>query len=132
MLMLHDRTLDGQSDTGRYEGGKCNKHHLFYPRKQYNAGFAKRLREFPWLRIEIPIKKHRAIHQKVERVPLPPNKRLKEAFFILEDLARQCRLDKDADMEERINVLLCILDRHPECTPTCNALRKQKKVFLED
>lgn len=128
MLMLYDRL----NDRAKCEGGKRDKHHILYPRRTYDAGFAKRLREFPWLRVEIPMCKHKVIHQEIERIPMPPAKRMKEALFTLERLASEGRLDRDATLEQRIDVLICIWGRYPECTPTCNALREQKRIIRKE
>ncbi len=123
MLKIHDKLADKQG------GVKHNTHHILFPRRAYDVGWSKRLREFPWLKVELREDEHNSLHKQVERVPLPATKRMKEAVLVLEGLAEKGALDRDASIITRIDVLLCIWSGYTDTAPTCNALRAQKKVI---
>lgn len=108
---------------------RTNRHHVLYCRNKWSKGYAKRLREFSWLIVEVPMKSlHRKIHDKLDCVPLPKGVRIKEAFVILQGLASEGALKEDASLITRIDVLLCIWDGYTDCRSTCNALRVQRRI----
>ena len=121
---LYDRVQDKQLQ-------ELDRHHILFPRKKWDTGLAKRLRDNLYLKAQLPVDIHRELHRQIDRVPLPPATRIKEMVFILEDLRKNNKLDKDDNFVGRINLLLNIWERYPECQPTCNVLKQQKQLVTD-
>ena len=108
---------------------KTNRHHILYCRNTWSKGYAKRLRDFSWLIVEVPMKSlHRKIHDKLVCVPMPKGSRIKEAYVVLSELNEKGVLKNDASLITRIDVLLCIWDGYTDCRSTCKALRVQRRI----
>lgn len=105
---------------------QTNTHHILYCRNTWDRGYAKRLRDHPYMQVKIPVKGlHEPIHKVLNCVPMPKPSRCVEAYKILKDLDNKGALKKDADIIVRLNILLCIWEGYPDLKPTCAALRVQ-------
>ncbi len=111
-----------------FDPNRKDCHHLLWMARNYNAGWAKVLRNNDYLKVMIPqMTLHREIHFQIANIPPPSNKACKEAF---EKINRglingvlDCKFDK---IEARLQVLI---DLWGEDFPsTVKALKKQQKV----
>lgn len=103
-------------------------HHLLFTRRMYHSGYARALREHPFLRCYVPRDTlHREIHHKLKAIPVPEGKDAKRVFEYLMRLERNGELDYDADILPRLAFLIDQLK-----TPsTVEALKNQYQIISE-
>lgn len=102
-------------------------HHIFWCRKDYQRGWAKKLRDHWYCRVDIPMNTlHHHIHEGVSRVPPPRAISIKDALYQLELLERHGAIHPYDNIEKRLYLLLALFDC---CEPeTYNALKKQYDI----
>ena len=107
---------------------KFNDHHILYQEKHWRQGYAKLLREHPYLRKKIPrTTLHSLIHSKVHDIPVPPGARCKHAYEELQRRLDEGTLDIEKDtFEDRINFLLEMW--RTGCPATVAMLRWQRDI----
>lgn len=105
-------------------------HHLLWYKREYSKGWAKRIRDHWYCRVDIPRDTlHREIHNQVVHIPVPKVLSIKDALYQLELLERFGGISKDDDIEKRLKVLMALFDC---CEPaTHRALEKQYQVVCE-
>lgn len=104
-----------------------DKHHLCYPRATWNFGLAKKLRNFPYLSVEVDRDTiHQPIHAHVPFVPVPTSQDCAAALRQLYEL-REDNIITDADpIEKRLSILCGIFQ---ELDPdVAHAFEEQLKV----
>lgn len=103
-------------------------HHLLWEKRMYSQGYARSLREHPWLRIYIPRDTlHRWIHHNMRCIPVPDGKDARKCFELLMRMERVGELDYNANIFVRLNFLI----EHLVSEDTVNALKKQRQVISE-
>ena len=108
---------------------RSNNHHILYQRKFWDRGHAKRLRDFWYCQVELPIRElHNPIHHALNSVPVPDGSRCNEALIELKRLEELGALRPDASIVTRIDVLLCIWEGYKDCEATCKALKIQRAI----
>lgn len=102
-------------------------HHILWYKRDYSKGWAKRLRDHWYCRVDIPRDTlHREIHHQVEHVPVPRVQNIKDALFQLDLLERFGGISPDDPIEKRLKVLMALFDC---CEPaTHKALKKQLDI----
>lgn len=102
-------------------------HHLLWYKKDYSKGWAKRLRDHWYCRVEIPRDTlHREIHSQTTHVPVPRVLSIKDALFQLGNLERYGGITHNDPIEKRLRVLMALFDC---CEPaTYDALKKQLDI----
>ena len=106
---------------------KVDRHHILWYHREYSKGWAKRLRDHWYLKVEIPKDTlHRQIHYEVTHIPVPRAISIKDALNQLEILDKFGSISGKDSLEKRLIVLLDIF----ECIEpsTYNALKKQYDV----
>ena len=83
-------------------------HHLCFPRKRWNKGYARTLRYHWYMRVEIPMRTlHHDIHDAMPNgVPLPSPKELKVAIDKLNELARCGVISEKDGIEKRLAIII--------------------------
>lgn len=106
-------------------------HHLLWYKRDYSKGWAKRLRDHWYCRVDIPRDTlHREIHNQVRYVPVPRIFIIKEALYQLNLLERFGGISPNDPIEKRLRVLMALFDC---CEPaTYNALLKQLDVCKQN
>lgn len=80
-------------------------HHLCWPRKRWNKGWARLLRYHWYMRVEIPKNTlHRKIHNKISSIPLPDEKETQRAISHLDILRGTGAISDDDDIEKRLAI----------------------------
>lgn len=106
---------------------RVDRHHILWYHSEYDRGWAKRLRDHWYLKVEIPKDTlHRQIHHEVVHIPVPRAISIKAALDQLEMLNKFGGISGEDSLEKRLLVLLAIF----ECIEpnTYNALKKQYDV----
>lgn len=103
-------------------------HHLLYQKNHWKVGYAKLLREHPYMGKMIPKQTlHRAIHAKIHDVPTPNGCDCKRAYFEILRLEQEGLIDVEHDhIEKRLDVLINIW--RDTCPATVAILEWQKQV----
>lgn len=109
---------------------KTDRHHLLWYKREYSKGWAKRLRDHWYLRVEIPRDTlHRQIHYEVAHIPVPRVINIKSALEQLNLLEKFGGISSDDSIEKRLLVLLALFDY---CEPATHAaLKKQYEIVCE-
>ena len=108
---------------------QTNNHHILYCRKNWSCGHAKKLRNHPFMQVELPAEGlHSKIHANLDAVPVPDLRQCKEAIQILHILEKKNALNRHADIFTKINLLLNIWNNTANMKPTCDALKVQLKI----
>lgn len=82
-------------------------HHLCWPRKRWNKGWARLLRYHWYMRVEIPKNTlHQDIHNKVSGIPLPEEKEIKRAIKHLDVLAEAGAISEKDTIEKRLAIVI--------------------------
>ena len=105
-------------------------HHLVWYKRDYSKGWAKRLRDHWYLRVEIPRNTlHRQIHYEVAHIPVPRVISIKNALYQLQILEKHGGIHRDDGIERRLLVLCALF----ECIEpkTYDALKKQYDIACE-
>lgn len=106
----------------------CDCHHLCWTRKNWGNGYARALREHPWLRVYIPRDTlHRYIHHNIKCIPVPEGKDARRVFEYLMKLERSGELDYGLDILDRLAFLI----KHLKTPATIAALERQYDVIAE-
>lgn len=109
---------------------RIDTHHLLWPKAHYNVGYAKRLREFWYLSVEIPQRTlHAQIHRRVSVIPLPSGLACKMALEELVHLDNYGAIHADDPIEKRLEILISMFKY---VSPfTARALEHQLRVVNE-
>lgn len=107
-----------------------DSHHLCFPKRQWDIGYAKTLRNHWYFVVSIPRKQlHRQIHHEILGVPLPRNHCAKEAYEQVEMLEKYGSLHPDDPVEKRLKLLIALFECvEPE---TAEAFKKQLALCRE-
>lgn len=106
----------------------CDAHHLLFIRRDYSSGYARALREHPFLRCYIPRDTlHKEIHHRLSHIPVPEGRDARRVFEYLMRLERNGELDYDADILPRLQFLIDQL----ETPSTVAALKEEYKIISE-
>ena len=104
---------------------KLNTHHILYCRRNWNKGYAQKLRSHPYAKIELDKEKHDKIHHFIFNVPVPNEEECMLAYELLNAELSLGLISLDDSAEDRILFFLCqfafIEDTH-------EALEKQLKI----
>lgn len=101
-------------------------HHLLWEKRMYSHGYARALREHPWLRIYIPRDTlHRWIHHNMRCIPVPDGKDARKCFELLMRMERAGELDYKADILERLDFLI----EHLTSEATVEGLKQQRNLI---
>lgn len=99
-------------------------HHIFWCRKDYQKGWAKRLRDHWYCRVDIPMNTlHHRIHEEIPQVPTPRVINIKDALSQLEMLEKYNAIHPYDNIEKRLYVLMALFDC---CEPETHAALKQQ------
>lgn len=104
-------------------------HHILFQRRHWKQGYAKLLREHPYMGKYIPTATlHREIHSKIHDIPTPNGVDCRRAYNRLIEWERQGIIDVECDtLEERIQFLIDIWK--DTCPATVAILEWQKDVI---
>lgn len=107
-----------------------DKHHLFYYRKDYSIGWAKKLRNHWYCSLIIPKNTlHRYIHHNTKNIPVPRAPNIKSAIDQLELLESFGGISPNDSIQKRLLVLMALFDY---CEPnTYEALKSQYESVCE-
>ena len=104
-----------------------NTHHLCWPRKRWDRGYARLLRYHWYFIVEIPADTlHREIHARIEGIPVPDGRAAKSAYEQVVLLDERGALHQGDTVENRLNLLAALFDCIEQ--PTADAFREQ--MFL--
>lgn len=103
-------------------------HHILFQKRHWQQGYAKALREHPYMGKYIPrATLHREIHSKIHDVPTPNGVDCKRAYNQLLELERQGLIDIEQDtLEQRIEFLIEVWEE--SCPATVAILKWQRDV----
>lgn len=102
---------------------RLDTHHLCWYRKAWASGYAHRIREHWYMKVDIPKDGlHAYIHHNLESIPVPSTKALKKAYDTLVALEFAGALFSDDDIEKRLQIALLMFEEAPE---THRALKRQ-------
>ena len=109
---------------------RTDRHHILWYKRDYNKGWAKRIRDHWYCSVEIPRDTlHRTIHYEVAHIPVPRVVSIKDALYQLQLLEQYGGIHHDDNIEKRLKVLMALFDC---CEPaTYNALKKQYEIVCE-
>lgn len=102
-----------------------NTHHLCWPRKKWDRGYAKLIRSHWYFNVQIPANTlHASIHKKMWGIPTPDGTAAKDAYEQIRMLEESNALHRDDSVELRLNLLIALF----ECIaqPTADAFKEQK------
>lgn len=105
-------------------------HHILWYKRDYSKGWAKRIHDHWYCRVEIPRNTlHREIHNEVAHIPVPRVVSIKDALYQLQLLEQYGGISSKDSIEKRVKVLMALFDG---CEPkTYEALKKQYDVICE-
>lgn len=106
-------------------------HHLLFQRRHWQQGYAKTLREHPYMGIYIPRDTlHRALHSKIHDVPTPNGAECRLAVETLRQLEKQGAIDPAHDSaEKRLDFLIDLWGE--KCPATVAVLAWEKDVIAK-
>ena len=107
-------------------------HHLLWYRKTWCKEQAKKLREYPYLKIIIPRKSlHQFIHCAIPSgIILPSERSCKTAYKALEIAARKGKIDpKNDSPSRRLQFLINIWKDDPTAAATIEGIAYQQQIF---
>lgn len=98
--------------------GRCDYHHFLYQKKHWQNGYAKLLREHPYMGKYIPQNSlHSLIHSKIHDIPVPNGKDCKRAYLKLLELERNGEIDVRLDTcEKRLEFLIEVWSKSSPAT----------------
>jgi hypothetical protein len=107
-----------------------DRHHLCYPRNSWNYGFAKKLRNMPYLIAEVERETvHQTIHACVPYVPVPSGQACSMAIVKLHELYADNVIGDNDSLSKRLSVLINIFS---ELDPdVAYAFEEQLKVVCK-
>lgn len=104
-----------------------DRHHVCWPRRAWNTGYAKALRTHWYFLVKIPRKTlHAAIHHEMGQVPTPSGAAAKQALEQVLNLERYGALHRDDPLEKRLGLLASLFDCVDQ--PTADAFRQQLRI----
>ncbi len=110
------------------EKASLNTHHLFWPRKSWNYGYAQKLRNHWYCKVVIPIKSiHDSIHWEMTQIPLAKESSCRMVLNKLDELESKQILKKTDPIEKRLDILIFFFENSGN-SPTVSALKHQKKI----
>lgn len=81
-------------------------HHLCWPRKKWNNGFAREIRNHWYFKVMIPKNTlHYGIHTLMVGIPMPDSDKAKKAYHRLSFLEAQDKLNPNDSVEKRLRLL---------------------------
>lgn len=106
-------------------------HHLLFQKRHWQQGYAKALREHPYMGKHIPRGTlHREIHSKIHDVPCPNGKECKLAFEEVLRREREGLIDVENDTcEQRLDLLIGLWAE--KCPATTAILQWQREVIAK-
>lgn len=106
-------------------------HHILFQRKHWQTGYAKLLREHPYLGMYIPQRTlHRSIHSKIHDVPTPNGTDCRRAYNELIKREREGDIDIVFDTAEQRICFLIEMWRE-SCPATVAILKWQKEIIAK-
>lgn len=107
-----------------------DRHHILWYKRDYDKGWAKRIRDHWYCSVEIPRDTlHKRIHYEVAHIPVPRVISIKAALEQLELLEGFGGISREDSIDKRLMVLMAAFDC---CEPdTHAALNKQYEVVCK-
>lgn len=111
--------------------GREDFHHFLYQKKHWQTGYAKLLREHPYMGKYLPqYTLHSLIHSKIHDIPVPNGRDCKRAYLHLLELERKGEIDVRFDTcEKRLDFL--IAEWEDSCPATTAVLKWQRDVITK-
>lgn len=107
--------------------GVENTHHLCWPRRRWDSGYAHAIRQHWFFRIEIPAQTlHRTIHVEMSGIPVPDGAVAREAYEQVVLLEERGALSPEASIETRLSLLIALFDYAAQ--PTADGFKEQLEV----
>ena len=101
-----------------------NTHHLCWPRKKWDRGYAKLIRSHWYFNVQIPADTlHAKIHKKMWGIPTPNGVAAKAAYEQVKMLEKNNALHRDDSVELRLSLLIALFEYVAQ--PTADALKDQ-------
>lgn len=107
-----------------------DRHHIFYPRKEWNQGKLDKLRLHPYCIFSLDRDTiHRYLHIHLAFIPTPSRKIIDRVIFQLNALEKRGAIGPADSLEKRLIVLTALF----ECSaqPTADALKEQLRLVRE-
>lgn len=103
-------------------------HHLLYQRRHWDSGYAKALRNHPYMGKKIPRNTlHRIIHEKLHDIPCPNDSICRKVYLALLAEEKAGRIDPKHDtIEQRLDWLIAQLLE--DCPATVAILKWQRDI----
>lgn len=103
-------------------------HHLCFPRRDWDRGHARFVRQFPYCMVEIQRGTlHQIIHANIGCIPAPNEPAAKEAYYHLTALNSIGALHEDDPMEQRLSLLIAIFECMAQ--PTADGFKRQLEII---
>lgn len=107
--------------------GGNDTHHIFWYRKDWSSGYAKKLREHWYSKVTIPrCTLHKQIHEGVRHIPVPSSELCKATYLQICMLEERGVIHPVDPFDRRLKLFICCLDNGD--SPTADALRKQLAI----
>ena len=104
-----------------------NNHHLCWPRKRWDSGYARALRTHWYFNVMIPADTlHRDIHTEMSGIPVPDGHAAKIAYEQVVLLEERGALHPKASVETRLSLLIALFDGFVQ--PTADGFKKQLRI----
>ena len=106
-------------------------HHILYQKQHWKQGYAKRLREHPYMGKYCPqYSLHAEIHAKIHDIPTPNGKECRKAYNELLRREREGLIDLKYDtLEQRIDFLIEMWE--DKCPATVAILKWQRDIIAK-
>lgn len=106
-------------------------HHILYQKQYWKQGYAKLLREHPYMGKYCPqYTLHAEIHAKIHDIPTPNGKECRKAYIELVRREREGLIDLKYDtLEQRIDFLIEMWEK--KCPATVSILKWQKDIIAK-
>ena len=108
-----------------------NYHHLLFQGRHWKTGYAKLLREHPYMGKYIPMATlHRLIHSKIHDIPTPNGKECRLAYELICQLEAKGKIDIINDsIEKRLTLLIDLWK--DACPATVEILKWQRDIVTK-
>ena len=107
--------------------GGNDTHHIFWYRKDWSSGYAKKLREHWYSKATIPRDTlHKRIHEEVSHIPVPSSELCKATYLQICMLEERGVIHLVDPLDQRLKLFIWCLDNGD--SPSAEALRKQLAV----
>ena len=105
-------------------------HHFLFQKKHWQQGYAKILREHPYMGAYIPRNTlHRGLHSKLHDIPVPNGKECKFAFEELHRLEMAGKIDVNDSPTKKLNFLISVW--RESCPATVAILEWQRDIIAK-